>query len=74
MLNYNIWITKMGNIKQHHCVPKLMTQSQMIDVFIEYVLTLRSHLPGNGMVRYTLFKSTGHTLIFYACPRDVNKL
>ena len=37
MLNYNIWITKMGNIKQHHCVPKLMTQSQTTDAFTEHV-------------------------------------
>ena len=34
----------------------------------------RGHLPGNGMVRYTLFKSTGYNLILYVCPRDVNKL
>ena len=34
----------------------------------------RAHLPGNGMVRYTLFKSTGYNLILYVCPRDVNKL
>ena len=34
----------------------------------------RGHLPGNGMVRYTLFKSTGYNLIIYVCPRDVNKL
>ena len=51
-----------------------MTQSQMIDVFIEYVLTLRAHLPGNGMVRYTLFKYMGYNIILYVCPRDVNKL
>ena len=25
----------------------------------------RGHLPGNGMVRYTLFKSTGYNLIIY---------
>ena len=63
-----------GQHKAHHCVPKLMTQSQIIDVFIEYVLTLGAHVPGNGMVRYTLIKSTGYNLIFYVCPRDVNKL
>ena len=51
----------MGNIEQHHCVPKLMTQSQTTDAFTEHVLTL----PGNGMVRYTLFKSTGYNLIVY---------
>ena len=34
----------------------------------------RGHLPGNGMVRYTLLKSTGYNLFLYVCPRDVNKL
>ena len=54
----------MGNIK--HFVPKLMTQSQTTDAFIEHVLTLRAHLPDNGMVRYALFRSTGYNLICYA--------
>ena len=37
----------------------------------------RGHLPpGNGMVRYTLFKSAGYNLILYVhvWPRGVNKL
>ena len=33
MLSYNIWITKLSNIKQQHYVPKLMTQSQTTDAF-----------------------------------------
>ena len=68
MLSYNIWITKMGNIQQHHYVTKRMTQAQMTDAFTEHVLTLWAHLPGNGMDTPDIH------LICYVCPRDVNNL
>ena len=52
-----------GQHKQHHCVPKLMTQSQIIDVFIEYVLTLMAHLPGNVLEMSTNCDGYPHHMI-----------
>ena len=46
MLNYNIWITKMGNIKQHDTqTDDPITNDRCIHRACSYS---RAHLPGNG--------------------------